>query len=53
MAPLELLRRLTARATGTFLGRLKTANSSPPIRSIWRDALADWLAARISRLLVG
>ena len=29
MAPLELLRRLTARATGTFLGRLKSGELSP------------------------
>ena len=29
MAPLELLRRLTARATGTFLGRLKSGELKP------------------------
>jgi len=29
MAPLELLRRLTARVTGTFLGRLKSGELSP------------------------
>jgi replicative DNA helicase len=41
MGPLELLRRITARATKTFLGRLKTGEKSPEeARALVRRAIA-------------
>lgn len=47
MAPLELLRRHTARATGTFLGRLKSGEMSPDASlSLARRACA--LAPRLA-----
>lgn len=42
MAPLELLRRLTARLTGTFLGKFKTGDLAPPEAGrLVRQAVAE------------